>query len=493
MLVSPRYLNLVLAYGLPWVSLVVAAEPGPSEPDPLAILQKECVGCHTESKRKGGLLMDSRESLIKGGDSGASIVPGKAQESYLIESLFPDAESHMPPKGQLEPREIAALEKWVNEGAKWDAEHWAKLNLPAKTEVVRGVLPDRYQPILAIALSPDRKQLAVGRGSVIDWYRIVPGEAGKTETKVEHTATSKGHDDAVQSLAFSPDGKQLASGGFRSLLFWDPAAPDKSVREIKDPFLGRQTALLYLRDGKKLLVADSIPSQLGRLHVITLDSGKTETFDTAHRDSIFTITLSADGKRYATASADKLITIRDAGTHEIVSRLEGHTGYVMAAAFSPEGDRLASGGDDEEIKVWDIKSGKKTGSFASTRSGPLYGLTWLVDPANGKRKAEEKDKKKAAEINTDLIVSIPESGKPSAFTELKEHEGEQRSTGAKERAFDKVATPLFSLAFDSQSLWSYAGGEDGKLYVWDDKGKLKQTLEAPAPKVESNPVALKTE
>jgi len=478
---SMRFLCLILpAFIGP--ATAAKASAGPSgEPDPLAILQRECVSCHTEAKRKGGLIIDSRESLLKGGDTDAAIVPGKADESYLIETLFPDAESHMPPKGQLDPREIAALEKWVNEGAKWDADHWVKLNLPAKTEVARGPLPATYHPILAVALSPDRTLLAVGRGSGIDWYRITPGEAGKTETKVERTATSPGHDDAVQSLAFSPDGKELVSGGFRSVRFWDPANPAKATREISEPFLGRQTALRFVPDGKKLLVADSIPSQLGRLHEITLDPEKVVTFDTAHRDSIFSITFSADGKRYATTSADKLITIRDTANHEIVTRLEGHTGYVMTAAFSPEGERIATGGDDEEIKVWDVATGKKTGSFASARSGPLYGLTWLVEPANGKKKAEEKDKEKAAAINTDLIVSIPESGKPAAFTDLKEHEGEQRSTGAKERAFDKVETPLFALAFDTESLWSYAGGEDGKLYAWDDKGKLKPTIDAPAP------------
>ena len=471
-------LDLIAIFAVASVS--VASVLVAAEPDPLAILQRECVSCHTEAKRKGGLIIDSRESLLKGGDTDAAIVPGKADESYLIETLFPDAESHMPPKGQLDPREIAALEKWVNEGAKWDANHWVKLNLPAKTEVARGSLPPIYQPIFAVALSPDRTVLAVGRGSAIDWYRITPGEAGKTEPSLARTASSPGHNDAVQSLAFSPDGKRLVSGGFRSVRFWDPESPAKAAREISEPFLGRQTALRFLPDGKKILVADSIPSQLGRLHEITLEPEKIVTFDTAHRDSIFSITLSVDGKRYATTSADKLITIRDTTSHEIVTRLEGHTGYVMTAAFSPEGERIATGGDDEEIKVWDIATGKKTGSFASARSGPLYDLTWLVDPTNGKKKAAEKDKEKAAAINTDLIVSIPESGKPSAFTDLKEHEGEQRSTGAKERAFDKVTTPLFALAFDKESLWSYAGGEDGKLYVWDDKGKLKSTLDPPA-------------
>jgi WD40 repeat protein len=316
---------------------------------------------------------------------------------------------------------------------------------------------------------------------------VVPAEKDKTPAfQLQHTATSAAHDDVVQSLAFSPDGKRIVSGGFRSVRFWDPAAPQKMAREISAPFLGRQTALLFLADGKRILVADSVPSQLGRIHEITLEPETVKTFDTAHLDSIFSMTLSADGKRYATTSADKLIVVRDSRSHEIVKRLEGHTGYVMTAAFSPAGDRLASGGDDEEIKVWNLETGKKVGSFASNRSGPLYGLTWLVDPVNGKRKSEEKDKEKLAAINDDLIVAVPESGKPAAFTELKEHEGEQRSTGAKERAFETAGTPLFALAFDRESLWTYAGGEDGKLRVWDEKGKLVQTLEAPVP-VQTNP------
>ena len=82
------------------------------------------------------------------------------------------------------------------------------------------------------------------------------------------------------------------------------------------------------------------------------------SFDTAHLDSIFRLVAKSDGSAYATASADKLITIRNAKTHEIEMRLEGHTGYVLAAAFSPEGKRIATAGDDEEIKVWNLETGK---------------------------------------------------------------------------------------------------------------------------------------
>lgn len=450
-----------------------------AEPDPLAILQRECVSCHSESKQKGGLRIDSRESLLKGGDTDAAIVPGKAAESYLVESLYPEADSHMPPKDQLDPREIAAIEEWINQGAKWDAEKWASLQLPEKREVDLSSLPDNYAPILATAISPDGKTLAVGQGSHIDWYTIMKPDEKTEAWQLEFKTTSSAHSDTVQSLAFSPDGKTLASGGFRSVFLWNTADLSKAPAKLEAPFLGRQTALLFLDSPSRILAADSLPSQLGRLHEIDLKTKKVKSFDTAHLDSIYALSRSNSGKHYATASSDKLVTIRDSKKHEITTRLEGHTGFVLSAAFSPNDDRIATGGDDEEIKVWNLETGKKISAFASSRSGPIYGLSWKKDPANLKKQQEEKDADKAKEINTDRIFAVFESGKPAAFIELNEHEGEQRSTGAKERSFDSVSTNLFAMAVHPEKQWLIAGGENGKLFLWDENGKLKQTVEVP--------------
>jgi len=460
--------------------LAVCTQTGrAAEPDPLAIFQSECISCHSESKRKGGLLIESRESLLKGGDTDAAIVPGKASESYLVETLFPDADSHMPPKKQLDPRDIAAIEKWINEGAKWDAVKWAALQLPEKREVGLTSLPNNYAPILAAAISPDGKTLAVGQGSHIDWYSISKPDEKKEAWQLDFKLTSSAHSDNVQSLTFSADGKTLASGGFRSLLLWSTADPSKAPTKLEAPFLGRQTALLFLESPARILAADSLPTQLGRLHEIDLKTKKVKSFDTAHLDSIYALTRSNSGKHYATASSDKLVTIRDSKTHEITSRLEGHTGYVLSAAFSPGDDRIATGGDDEEIKVWNLETGKKTGAFTSSRSGPVYGLSWKSDPGNMKKQKDEKDPDKAKEINTDRIFAVFESGKPAAFIDLKEHEGEQRSTGAKERPFDSVSTNLFAMAVHPEKQWLIAGGENGKLFLWDENGKLKQTVEVP--------------
>jgi hypothetical protein len=83
------------------------------------VLVKQCYSCHsTEAKKsKGGLLLDTRAGLIKGGESGSALVPGKPDASLLIKAVRYDHELKMPPKGKLSAEAIADLEKWVALGA----------------------------------------------------------------------------------------------------------------------------------------------------------------------------------------------------------------------------------------------------------------------------------------------------------------------------------------------------------------------------------------
>jgi len=82
------------------------------------ILAENCFKCHGEAKKKGGLRLDSRAAILKGGDSGPAVVPGKPAESLLIEAVHYGS-IEMPPSGQLGRREVAALEAWVKLGAPW--------------------------------------------------------------------------------------------------------------------------------------------------------------------------------------------------------------------------------------------------------------------------------------------------------------------------------------------------------------------------------------
>src|SRR5579859_2359043 len=77
------------------------------------LLDVNCVKCHGPLQQKGGLELDSIEMLLKGGDDGAVIVPGKPEASLLFKNLQPDADPHMPPKKQLGEKERAAVCEWI--------------------------------------------------------------------------------------------------------------------------------------------------------------------------------------------------------------------------------------------------------------------------------------------------------------------------------------------------------------------------------------------
>jgi len=86
------------------------------------ILQNSCVKCHGRGRSKGGFSLETRNSLLDGGDNGPAIVPGASQRSHLIvlvAGLDPDLV--MPQKGsRLKPEQIGLLRAWIDQGATWD-------------------------------------------------------------------------------------------------------------------------------------------------------------------------------------------------------------------------------------------------------------------------------------------------------------------------------------------------------------------------------------
>ena len=83
------------------------------------VLIKNCYACHTKP-RKGGLRLDSREAILKGGASGPAIQVGNPKDSLLIQAV---SRTHtrlkMPPQQRLAPHEVTALSKWIEQGAVW--------------------------------------------------------------------------------------------------------------------------------------------------------------------------------------------------------------------------------------------------------------------------------------------------------------------------------------------------------------------------------------
>lgn len=419
----------------------------------LRTLKANCFECHNPDKAKADLALTSREAILKGGDSGPALVSGKALDSLIVKVLSPDSDPHMPPKKQLSDEQIAEIKKWIDAGAVWDA-NALKTETPLLANDALGSLPQSYQPVLAIALSPDEKRLAVGRGN-----RIFVHDA--TTNSFPLAQILEGHKDAVQSLAWSRDGKQLASGGFRRASIWDAGQGVQPLRSITQNLVGRVTALEFSSDGQTLIIADGQPAQSGVVHLIPvreLPKPPAQMWQ-AHADTIFDFDVSPDGSKLATAGADRLAKVWDLKDQKLLATLEGHSDYVTAVAFRADKDQLASAAADKEIKVWDLKTKEllknnrydKEYTFTfPAHSGAVTGLAWL-----------EKG---------ETIVSVSEDGNARWCTELKK-QTQRRLVAAGEILYCVAATK------DGSAI--YAGSESGVVHVWGEDGKIKAKLEPP--------------
>src|SRR3954470_23055169 len=117
------------AFYLLLTAAAVAVEPADSpeffEKRIRPVLAETCYKCHsaTSEKLKGGLMLDTREAMLKGGDTGPAVAPGNLDKSLLIEAIrWQNKDMQMPPKKALSAGQIADFEAWVKGGAVWPPE-----------------------------------------------------------------------------------------------------------------------------------------------------------------------------------------------------------------------------------------------------------------------------------------------------------------------------------------------------------------------------------
>jgi WD40 repeat protein/serine/threonine protein kinase len=219
--------------------------------------------------------------------------------------------------------------------------------------------------VVSVAFSPDGSQLASGG---VDGMVKVWDAAGGQELR-----TLKGHGRAVWALAFNPSGKLLASGsGDRTIRLWD-VAKGQELRTLKG-HAGEVTTVAFGPDGAMLSSGS--------------EDGTVKIWDTAKGQELRTFKLtwgmqgvafSADGGWRASGSMYQMVNVSDADGG--VRTLRGHTDHVLSVVLSPDARRLASGGVDGTIKIWDASGGPTP----RTCKGHVQGVRIVAFSPDGSR------------------------------------------------------------------------------------------------------------
>ncbi|MCG8652299.1 MAG: hypothetical protein MI861_20835, partial [Pirellulales bacterium] len=333
------------------------------------IFSRHCLGCHQGAKQLGSYVMTEFSALLAGGESEQpAIVPGKPEESYLIEQITPvDGHAAMPsePFSPLSEAEIATITLWITQGAKDDS-------------------PSNQGP----AYDADHPPV----------YSAAP---------------------AITSIDVSPDGKWIAVAGFHEVLLLRAEDGGREARLVG--LSPRINSVRFSPDGKRLAVAGGTPAVRGELQIWEVESKQLLLSRLITYDALAGASWSPDGSKVAFGASDNVVRAVDAQTGQQLLFQGAHEDWVRDTAFTADGKHLISVGRDMSCKLTHVETERFIDNITSITPGALSGgLSSVVahpqrdeifvGGADGKAKVFRVFRVSARKIgdNANLVRTFPE-------------------------------------------------------------------------------------
>ena len=455
----------------------------------LPILKANCLACHNQTSSKGDLVLETPQTILKGGESGSAVTPGKPGESLLFQAASHQKRPSMPPKDNkvaatdLKPEELGLLKLWIEQGAKGEVRN--------AIAVEWGAMPGSLHPSYAVAITADGQFAACSRANQIAVYHL-PSRQLVAKLK-DKAARGAAHLDAVQSLDFNPDGTLLASSAFREVKFWSRKADSmiesldlsSGIAELSTDgalmALSSSSNGIMIRDlraktnSASILVTNGTVAGLkfspGQQTLAAIHENRSVSLCQVSQNAAFTnLALGAtaftwlSSNRFAVATASNAIEVWSLSSNLNVvaeTNLPSQAEPITALAGTP--DSLLIGDEKGVVRVRSVPSGKEIQKFQQessltslgvSRDGRHYvsaGSNNVVKlwSAEGKLIAELKGDRfanealAAAERKLTLAKGETTFQKSALQTAQKEHTN-QLTRISKATATNEIADKLFS-------------------------------------------------
>lgn len=345
-------MRLPIPPGVALLVLATAATTSGADPtywqDVRPVLRKHCTVCHSQKNVKepdvsGELALDSLDGIKTGGKTPVATA-GQGAQSLMVRLLrHPMPAKRMPLDGDPVPdATVTLLTRWIDAG------------MPEGT---RPVEPGTTFP----SLPTQRKKTDVvfATKAVLPKSVAKPGQTGSLELVVALDKLSP-----VAALAFSSDGRFLASGAYGRVVVWDMKAARPAT--VLTNVLGAVNDLKFSPDGSLLAVSGGQPSARGDIRIFTVADWSLSTSLGGHIDVVGSVAFSPDGRLLASAGFDKTVRVWNLSTRQTVMTFTGHSDFVHAVAFGPKGDWLVTASKDRTARLIDAKTGQSRLTFSGT-------------------------------------------------------------------------------------------------------------------------------